>query len=263
MRKYADLAMIGIKEHTAYLNSVWANFLAKIVYLYMQYSLWNALFESNAGSVIPLSHDEAIRYIIVATVISTFMECDVIGWINEQIRSGDVANQLIRPMDYKCMIFAKHIGTGAARFVIYTIPLGAAAIVFYHGDLFCREQLVYGIISVFLACVIQFLYSLIIGLMAFWLIVTWPLNMLLAAVYKLLSGAWIPAAMFPELLTTINLFLPFRAIYALPVTILTTPMSVMSICGNLRVQAGWVAALFILSEIAWIVGKKKLVVQGG
>lgn len=255
--------MIGIKEHTAYLNSVWANFLAKIVYLYMQFSLWNALFDSNAGSNIPLSHDETIRYIIVATVISTFMECDVIAWINGQIQSGEVANQLIRPIDYKLMIFAKHIGTSAARLVIYTIPLLIMISFFYHGDLFCKEQMLYGIISILFAYVIQFLYSLIIGLMAFWLIVTWPLNMLLAAIYKLLSGAWIPAAMFPQVLTTINMFLPFRAIYAIPVTIITTPMPLPNICENLCVQLAWAAALFALSEIAWIVGKNKLVVQGG
>ncbi len=263
MRKYADLAIIGIKEHTAYLNSVWANFLAKIVYLYMQFALWNALFASNPGSNIPLSHDETIRYIIVATVISTFMECDVIAWINGQIQSGDVANQLIRPIDYKCMIFAKHIGTGIARIVIYTIPLGIVVAVFYHGELFCKGQLVYGLISILLAYVIQFLYSLIIGLMAFWLIVTWPLNMLLAATYKLLSGSWIPTAMFPQVLTTINMFLPFRAIYAIPVTIITTPMSVESIRANLLVQLVWVGVLGVLSEVTWIVGKKKLVVQGG
>ena len=99
--------------------------------------------------------------------------------------------------------------------------------------------------------------------MAFWLIVTWPLNMLLAAIYKLLSGAWIPAAMFPEFLTVINLFLPFRAIYAIPVTILTSPMSFASICENLLVQLIWVAVLFIASEAVWIVGKNKLIVQGG
>ena len=263
MRKYADLAMIGIKEHTAYLNSVWANFLAKIVYLFMQFSLWNALFASNKGGNISLSLDETIRYIIVATIVSTFMECDVIAWINGQILSGDVANQLIRPIDYKFMIFAKHVGTSAARIVIYTLPLGIVVFVFYHGKLFCREQLLYGIISILLAYVIQFLYSLIIGLMAFWLIVTWPLNMLLAAIYKLLSGSWIPTAMFPELLTTINMFLPFRAIYAIPVTIITTPMSFESICNNLFIQLIWLVVLFIISETAWIVGKNKLVVQGG
>ena len=263
MRKYADLAIIGIKEHTAYLNSVWANFLAKIVYLYMQFALWNALFASNTDSNIPLSHDDTIKYIIVATILSTFMECDVIAWINNQIQSGDVANQLIRPIDYKYMIFAKHLGTSVARFVIYTLPLGILVAVFYHGELICKEQLVYGFISIILAYVIQFLYSLIIGLMAFWLIVTWPLNMLLAAIYKLLSGSWIPTAMFPELLTKINMFLPFRAIYAIPVTIITTQMSSKSICENISVQLVWVAVLLLVSEAVWIVGKKKLVVQGG
>lgn len=255
--------MIGIKEHTAYFNSVWANFLAKVIYLYMQFALWNALFASNAGINIPLSHDETIRYIIVATIVSTFMECDVIAWINGQIQSGDVANQLIRPIDYKFMIFAKHIGTSVARFVIYTVPLGVLIAVFYRGDLICRGQLLYGVISILLAYLIQFLYSLIIGLMAFWLIVTWPLNMLLAAIYKLLSGSWIPTAMFPELLTKINLFLPFRAIYAIPVTIITTPMSFESICESLFIQLVWLTVLFLLSEAVWVVGKNKLVVQGG
>ena len=263
MRKYADLAMIGIKEHTAYLNSVWANFLSKIVYLFMQFSLWKALFASNPGSSIPLDLDETIRYIIVATLISTFMECDVIAWINDQIRSGDVANQLIRPIDYKSIIFAKHIGTSLAKFMIYTLPLGLLIFVFYHGELFCKEQLLYGIISIFLAYLIQFFYSLIIGLLAFWLIVTWPLNMLLAAIYKLLSGSWIPTAMFPEFLTKINLFLPFRAIYAIPVTIITTPLSFTSICENLCIQLIWLAVLFLLSKVTWVVGRNKLVVQGG
>ncbi|MCR5671488.1 MAG: ABC-2 family transporter protein [Butyrivibrio sp.] len=263
MRKYADLAMIGIKEHTAYFNSIWANFLSKVVYLYMQFCLWNALFASNAGSNIPLSHDETIRYIIVATLISTFMECDVTMWINSQIQSGDVANQLIRPIDYKLMIFAKHIGTSIARILIYALPLGILICLFYHGDLLCKKQLLYGIVSIILAYLIQFLYSLIIGLMAFWLIVTWPLNMLLAAIYKLLSGSWIPTAMFPELLTKINMFLPFRAIYAIPVTIITTKMPAQMICENLCIQLIWLAVLFLLTEVTWVVGKNKLVVQGG
>lgn len=263
MRKYADLAIIGIKEHTAYLNSVWANFLAKIVYLYMQYALWTGLFSSNTGKNIPLSLDETIRYIIVATVISTFMECDVIAWINNQIQSGDVANQLIRPLGYRSMIFAKHIGTSIARIMIYTLPLGILISIFYHGELICREQLLYGFLSIILAYLIQFLYSLIIGQMAFWLIVTWPLNMLLAAIYKLLSGSWIPAAMFPRVLTVINMFLPFRAIYGIPVTLITTPMSYESICENILIQLIWLAVLFPVSEAVWIVGKNKPVVQGG
>jgi len=263
MRKYLDLSLIGIKEHTAYLNSVWANFLSKVVYLYMQFALWNALFSSNAGKSIPLSHDDTIRYIITATIISTFMECDVIEWINQQIGSGDVANQLIRPVDYKAMIFSRHLGTSAVRLVLYAIPLGIVVKIFYNKPLICREQIIYGIISVLIAYMIQFLYSLIIGLMAFWLIVTWPLNMLLAAIYKLLSGSWIPVVMFPGLLAKINMFLPFRAIYAIPVTIITTSMNQTNIIASIATQLTWLVILFVLSEIIWVIGKNKLIVQGG
>ena len=263
MRKYLDLSLIGIKEHTAYLNSVWANFLSKIVYLYMQFALWNALFSSNTGKNIPLGQDDTIRYIIIATIISTFMECDVINRINQQIGSGDVANQLIRPVDYRAMIFSKHLGASFVRIILYALPLSIVVAVFYNKPLICREQLIYGIISVLLAYMIQFLYSLIIGLMAFWLIVTWPLNMLLAAIYKLLSGSWIPLAMFPDLLSKINMFLPFRAIYAIPVTMITTSMDQAEIMSDILVQLMWLVILFLLSELTWVVGKNKLIVQGG
>lgn len=191
------------------------------------------------------------------------MECDVIAWINQQIQSGDVANQLIRPVDYRAMIFSKHLGSSTVRFVLYAILLSIAVIVFYRKPLICREQLIYGIISVLLAYMIQFLYSLIIGLMAFWLIITWPLNMLLAAIYKLLSGSWIPVQMFPDILSKINMFLPFRAIYAIPVTILTTSMDQADIVSAIRVQLIWLVILFFLSELTWVVGKNKLIVQGG
>ena len=263
MRKYIDYMKIGIKEHMVYSSSIWATFLSKIVYLYMQFALWNALFASNAEKNLALNHEETIRYIIVATVLSTIMECNVIGWINTEIQTGNIANQLIRPMDFRTMIFSKHIGTTLIKTVLYCIPLCVVTGVAFHKPIVCDGQLGFGFVSIILAFIIQFLYSLIIGLMAFWLIVTWPLNMLLAAIYKLLSGSWIPVAMFPDLLGKINAFLPFRAIYSIPVTIITTPMSQENILRNLIVQIVWIVILYIVMTVTWRIGKKKLIVQGG
>ena len=263
MRKYIDYMKIGIKEHLVYSSSVWANLLSKVIYLYMQFSLWNALFSSNPGRATGLDHDETIRYIIVATIISTFMECNIIAWINTEIQSGNIANQLIRPIDFRSMIFSKHLGTSLIKFLLYCIPLCVVTGFAYHSPVIAEGQLLFGLISVAAAYLIQFFYSLIIGLMAFWLIVTWPLNMLLAAIYKLLSGSWIPVQMFPGLLKHINVFLPFRAIYAIPVTIITTPMEQESILRNLLVQLIWLVILYLLTLVTWKIGKKKLIVQGG
>ncbi|MBO6165478.1 MAG: ABC-2 family transporter protein [Eubacterium sp.] len=263
MRKYIDYMLIGIKEHLVYRGTVLASFMAKIVYLYMQFCLWNALFDSNPGLNVSLSHEETIRYIIVATIVSTFMECDVIAWINSEIQSGSIANQLIRPMDFRAMIFSKHMGRSVIKMLIYCIPLTIISVLYFGKPLLCREQLLYGVISIVIAYMIQFLYSLIIGMMAFWLIVTWPLNMLLAALYKLLSGSWIPVSMFPGILSKVNAFLPFRAIYAIPVTIMTSPMSGDSIRHDMTVQLIWLMILGVLSVFTWNYGKKKLIVQGG
>ena len=147
--------------------------------------------------------------------------------------------------------------------LLYCIPLCIVAAISFHRQILCHEQIIFGLLSIVLAYAIQFLYSLIIGLMAFWLIVTWPMNMLLSAIYKLLSGSWIPVAMFPEMLGRLNLFLPFRAIYSIPVTIITTPMEKGNIYSDLGVQLAWILILYTATAVIWRIGKKKLIVQGG
>ncbi|MBR4387319.1 MAG: ABC-2 family transporter protein [Treponema sp.] len=263
IRKYIDYMIIGIKEGFAYKSSMWASFLAKVVYLYMQFCLWNALFMSQAKTALSMTKDGTLRYVIVATVISSFMECNAIQWINSQIQSGNIALQIIRPINFSAMVFSKHAGESAVKFFTCCLPLGIVSVLFFRMPLVCFPQIGFGLASVLLAYAITFLYSLIIGLMAFWLIVTWPLNMLLGAIYKLLSGTWIPCAMFPDFLKKLNAFLPFRAMYEIPVTILTSPMDERLILSKLAVQFFWLLFLFCLMKITWKVGTKKLVVQGG
>ena len=64
-------------------------------------------------------------------------------------------------------------------------------------------------------------------------------------------------------LKKINSFLPFRAMYEIPVTIMTNPMETKILLSKLMVQVFWLAILFILMKMAWKTGTKKLVVQGG
>ena len=69
--------------------------------------------------------------------------------------------------------------------------------------------------------------------------------------------------MFPDLLFKINQFLPFRAIYAIPVTILTQRMESQTITAALTTQVIWILLLYFITDFIWIIGKRKLIVQGG
>lgn len=263
MKKYVDYMKIGMKEHLVYAGAVWARLFSKIIYLYLQFCIWSALFTSGCIKKPALDKTNILRYIVIATIVSTIIECNVIEKINEQIQSGNIATELIRPIGFKRMLLSKHLGDTVVKILCYTIPLMILAKVSTEMQLVCTYQLGFGILSILLAYSIQFLYSLIIGLLAFWFIVTWPINMFLGAIYKLLSGVWIPVTMFPEMLYKVNLFLPFRAIYAIPVSILANGMKINVIWQSIGIQIIWLVILYILMQCIWQVGRRKLVVQGG
>lgn len=263
MKPYIDYILIGMKEHLAYPGAVWAKFFSRIIYLYLQFSIWKALFASNSQINMSLNQNDTLKYVAVATIISTFIECNTIDWLNAQIQTGNIALDLIRPVNFKGMLFFRQLGDTIVKIMFYCIPLSVVVVIIMGNQFLCPFQFFYGILSVIFAYGIQLLYSLIIGLLAFWLIVTWPLNMLLGAIYKLLSGVWIPVTMFPDFLYRINLFLPFRAIYAIPVTLLTQKMEVYDITVALLTQLLWIGILYLITEIVWFEGNRKLIVQGG
>lgn len=192
MKIYIDYILIGIKEHMVYPSAICAKFLSKILYLYLQFSIWKALFLSNSQTTMALNQEDTLKYIVVATIISSFIECNTIEWINTQIQSGNIVTDLIRPIDFRKMVFSRHLGDTIVKIVFYCIPLTIIALFIMPTHILLRTQFFWGILSIVFAYCIQFLYSLTIGLLSFWLIVTWPLNMLLGAIYKLLSGVWIP-----------------------------------------------------------------------
>jgi ABC-2 type transport system permease protein len=260
MRKYLRYSYISVKEYLAYPSNILAELASKFLYLFMQICLWKALFSGfeRRGS---LSYSDTIRYVAAACVVSILIECNTIASMNQQIRSGDIVNDLLRPMDFKLMMLFKHFGNTMIKSLLIAVPTLLFAIRLISDVPFSSDRLVWGLISVALAYVIHFLYSLVIGMLAFFLIVTWPLNMLFGALYKFLSGIWIPVTMFPELLYRINLFLPFRAVYAIPVSLLTG--SVSDVKGSILCQILWLVAFLILAEFVWLKGYKKLVLQGG
>ena len=260
MKKYFRYSYISIKEYLAYPSNILAELASKFIYHFMQICLWKALF---AGALQRgnLSYADTIKYVAAACVVSIIIECNTIDRMNRQIRSGDIVNDLLRPMDFKLMMLFRHFGSTAIKSLFIAVPTFLFAARLISGVPFSVDRLMWGLVSVALAYAIHFLYSLVIGMLAFFLIVTWPLNMLLGAIYKLLSGIWIPVTMFPELLYRINMFLPFRAVYAIPVSLLTG--STDDVKGSILCQLMWLLVFVVLTEFVWMKGYKKLVVQGG
>ena len=95
--------------------------------------------------------------------------CDLDGTLlrSDKTISGKSAEALER-CRAKGMLVGFSTSRGRANIVPWEAQIqpdvlicNGGASVFYRGELFCREQLLYGILSILLAYMIQFLYSLI------------------------------------------------------------------------------------------------------
>ena len=86
-----------------------------------------------------INRDDTLKYIIVATIIAAFIECNTIELINAQIQTGNIIMELIRPIDFRKMIFSRHLGDSIVKIVFYCIPLSVLVIVAIRKPLLCQQ----------------------------------------------------------------------------------------------------------------------------
>lgn len=261
MKVYIDYVRVTVRSSMMYRTNIFAKVFGRILFLYMQIQLWKALYMSNMGNT--KSGEQTVTYVIIANIVFTVMECNVVDWLNEKIRNGQISMDLIRPMNFGVYAFSICIGENVVNFIFKTIPVLICVLVFWRNLISLNSNILYFVLSLLLGIVINFLYSYLVGLLAFWFLVTWPLNMLLNAIYKLLSGVWIPVFFFPSILKHIGVFLPFQYIYYVPISFITTNISSHMIVNQLIFQLLWVVILSTGVFMVWHFGRKKLVIQGG
>ncbi len=261
MRLYMGFVSNSIQKALAYRTNIWMKLLGKIIYLLVQVCIWKALYVSNIKNDMPVTLNTMVTYVVISNVISTFIEFDIIGFINDKIRSGDIAIDLMKPFNYVGYIFCYGIGGNIVNLFFQTIPLVICAVIFVNVKFALNDQLILFLLSLCCSLIISFFYAFFIGILAFWLYVTWPLNMLMSSIYKLLSGMCIQIWFFPYVLKKIVAFLPFRYIYYTPILILNQPNA--ENYKEVLLQCGWIGILSIIVFVTWAVGRKKLVIQGG
>ena len=260
MGLYFEFISNSIQKSLTYRVNIWMKLFGKIMYLLVQVSIWRALYASNASGGNGALKD-MVTYIIVANVINTFIEFDIINFVNSKIQNGDIVLDLMKPFNYIGYVFCYGFGGNIVNIFSQTIPLLLCAVLFFGFRVQLGNYILFFLLSLLLSIVISFLYAFLIGILAFWLFVTWPLNMLMNSIYKLLSGVWIPIWLFPGVLKKIVTFLPFQYIYYVPTLIFTKPQasSYEMIAGQLI----WIVVLALLCGVVWKRGRKKLVIQGG
>jgi viologen exporter family transport system permease protein len=220
--KYVAVGRITLASQAAYRSEMLLRtlFLAMILYVFVQ--LWSVTYEAmGRQTVAGFSVAQMIWYLMVTESIVISRPRMTLE-IDAEVRSGDVAYQLIRPYNYVLFRLARYLAERLLRLVT-CLAAGTALTLLYVGPVPLEPaSLVAALLVLALGALVDFAGAVAIGLCAFWVEDTQPLTLLYDRAIMLLGGMLLPLELFPGWLADLLAALPFQLLLYAPARLVVT-----------------------------------------
>lgn len=262
LNKYWAIAFVSAKSNLAYAGEVWSRlfFLSVILYIFMR--VWNVVFaHSHAANFSGYSLNDVIWYLALTEAIMMSAP-PLTPKIDEDVRTGAIAVQLVRPLSYPLYRLASTLGERAVRFAVTGFAAFCIALVLAKPP----EQLFYGacfaLVALPGAFVLDFVGFLLVGLSAFWLEDTTGLSLIYSRLTMILGGMLLPLDLFPQSFQFILKALPFGNIVSGPARQLVhpDPAVLLALLAN---QALWIAVLGTAVAVVYSRAIHRVALNGG
>ncbi len=250
------------KFYVAYRAWFWAEFVLQIMAMVVLYFFWQAVY-ANGGALGGLTFQQTINYVVLAQLLMPLIDNNLIfnfGWM---IREGQVAIDLLRPMDLQARFYVDSAGSLALNLLIKT-PLLIIAVIFFQVQL-PRDVLTWLVflVSLILGHAVMFFFDWIFSCLAFYSTETWGLSVVRVAVVTFFSGAIVPLPMMPPWLQAIANVLPFAQSIYVPVSFLSGVTPISAAPQAWLIQLAWLIGLGAISRVVFRRSLRQVTVQGG
>ena len=267
-RTYLPFASNELKRQLAYKGAFYLFIFISLFGSFISYFLWMAIYGSSATGVIGnLTQQEMVVYIFMVYVTSSAVTITISDWVSEDVVKGNVAMNLIKPIDYRMSLVSMALGTMVYRFLVpgifVWIGLEIYKVTVLGLELVSFSTICLYLLSSIMSFFIYVFFDFCFGMVAFF--TTYIFGMLMAkeALLSFLTGQLIPISLFPEVAQKIFDFLPFSSMVYTPVMIYLGKYTGEALVFALGRQLFWVIVLYTLGNIIWKQVTKRLVVLGG
>lgn len=259
-RKYGAVMRTAMQNSTVYTrNFIFGSlFLGLVLFMFLQ--LWEKV-AGERGQIAGYSLNRLLWYYTVAEIV-TLTRSDIMERLNNDIRSGDVAIQLLRPYHYLTSLFADAFGQLLLRLTI-NIPIGFVMAMVLVGPLegFQPAHLPFMVLSILLGLFLSLSMEALIGLSSFWTednSAFWWISQKLA----FMLGLFLPLEMLPGWLRGIALFLPYPYMMYAPARLAST-FSWEACAQLMPIQLLYGLVIFGLAHLVYRKGAKMVHANGG
>lgn len=262
---YWNLFKNAFVSNFAYKVDTVARGIKSLLKLVMQISVWTAIYSVGVNEKLNNNTDlyEMIYYVIVSTGISILVGKSNILMIDNKIRTGSIAMDIVKPLSFRKYVFSVAMGENIYNFLFQFIPMLVIGIIIMRIELPNFRVMIFFIVFLIGAVLIRFLSGYLLGLLGFWYITVWHLDRVLSDLISLFAGSFLPLWLFPNWLEVVANWLPFKFIYYVPISALLGKIRPEEFNYLMIQMMCWIIILYFGGTMIWKRGYKYLVVQGG
>lgn len=212
----------------------------------------------------PMAAGEAVAYVWLGQAFFAMLPWRLDGELQRQFLRGEVAYELLRPVDLYGYWFARHVAFLAAPMLLRCVPILVLAGAL--GDLpppaSAAGALAFGL-SMGASLALSAAMITTVTLTFFWTVSGEGTATFHGAAFFLFSGMLLPLPLFPDWTRPLLEALPYRGVIDLPFRLYLGHLPPAALGGVLAHQLMWTLILVLGGRALLRVGTRQLVVQGG
>lgn len=260
---FLAVARMSAREFAAYPADVITEFLTYPV-VFLGYFFFLRALSQFGGSQMVMPLEQLTLYYSLGWILRMIFHQQTDLAISGLVAQGDIALQLVRPMDFRLWLLAQALGCATARLLFYAAPGVVLLLVLAPSvkGLFPASPWLF-IFSAAIGFLILFELQLFIGGIAFFTTMNYQLSWTLDMTIRLVAGLVVPLTLLPAPLQAGLKYLPFPHIYAYPIQAWSG--SAVGEDASLILARGllWLIALYFFNRWFYQQAMNRLNIYGG
>lgn len=251
--------MAGLAYRSGFIFAIFNN----LAYMTIAYFLWKSIYQGREV-LKGLTFDQTFLYITLASAMMVLLKTWTDWDISYQITQGSIIMTLIKPVSFQLTMMAYSAGFSLMNLLSITLPSLLFLVFVFRIPIEAGIGLLFFPIALVFSFLLNTTIDYIIGLTSFYTESIWGISATKDIIIMFLSGSLIPLQFFPEAAQRVLQFLPFQAMYYLPLSMVIHPdQPALHYLSLLGVQIFWVAVVIVLARLFYGKASKVLRVSGG
>jgi ABC-2 type transport system permease protein len=260
LRVYPALLRAYWERAIAY-RAVFVVALLNAAFPLVMMAIWIGMAQE--GPVAGYTAADFAGYYLSAVLVRRTTGVGIVQDVERLVRTGELSVYLIRPLGVIHHFFARVLA-GRPLVALAPAALVAPAVLLIPGqqfDLRLPNLLLFG-----LACGVgltfEFLMQYLLAGLSFWIVQTQGVSAAYQFVRAFLGGYIVPLALFPPMLGTVLIWLPFQVSVALPAELLTGRLDPVQGALRLGVGIAWAGLAALGAHVVWRSGLRSYTAVG-